>query len=308
MIINNNKKMLEEKFSDEKALEDYIVENLYTCLGLKYIDRQFNINNGEYIFDIVGYDEDNSSFVIIELKNTKNPYLFDQGVNYLRIMLENKAELVLKYNNKFKKNKDINSFNWEESRLIFISPEFKKEQIGSLNWIDLPIDLYKITKYKGNVVELNHIEKTGTAQLNTFSKGKNKRNSSSTISIIGKELKVYTEDTLLKEKKVNENIQDIYYDIRDRILDLGNIDIKVTKLYVAFKGNSNIADIEFRKEKLIVFINLKKGKLNDPFHLAKDISETGAHGNGDYCIEVSKKEDIKNVLELIKQSYQEHKK
>ena len=54
-------------------------------------------------------------------------------------------------------------------------------------------------------------------------------------------------------------------------------------------------------------INLRKGELNDPQGLARDISVTGHHGNGDYQIQISTDDDLEYVLSLIKQAYKKQK-
>ena len=53
---------------------------------------------------------------------------------------------------------------------------------------------------------------------------------------------------------------------------------------------------------------MKKGTLNDPLNIAKDISDIGHWGNGDYCITIDKKDDIDNIIPLIKQSLKINKK
>ncbi|MBU1423734.1 MAG: hypothetical protein KKG06_11275 [Bacteroidetes bacterium] len=60
------------------------------------------------------------------------------------------------------------------------------------------------------------------------------------------------------------------------------------KQYIAFRTKTNITDIVVLKKSLKVFLNLPKGKLNNPKKLSRDISEVGHWGNDDYQIQVSK--------------------
>ena len=53
---------------------------------------------------------------------------------------------------------------------------------------------------------------------------------------------------------------------------------------------------------------MKKGSLNDPLKIAKDISNTGHWGNGDYCITINNEDEIDNIIPLIKQSLKVNKK
>ena len=91
-------------------------------------------------------------------------------------------------------------------------------------------------------------------------------------------------------------------------MDLGDIDIDVKKIYIAFKGRRNIADVEFYKNHITVFVNVKKGNLEDPLNILSDISNIGHHGNGDYCLDLYKIDDIDKIIPFIKKSYEINKK
>ena len=57
-----------------------------------------------------------------------------------------------------------------------------------------------------------------------------------------------------------------------------------------------------------MYINMKKGTLEDPLNITKDISNVGHWGNGDYCLFIDKRDDIDNAVPLIKQSVNFNKK
>ena len=74
------------------------------------------------------------------------------------------------------------------------------------------------------------------------------------------------------------------------------------KIYIAFKKDrKNIVDIQLLSKGLKIFINVRKGDLEDLKNLTKDISELGHHGNGDYQIVVSDTKHLEYVMSLIKQ-------
>lgn len=59
--------------------------------------------------------------------------------------------------------------------------------------------------------------------------------------------------------------------------------LKLTqKEVIAFRSKTNITDIVVLKKSLKIFLNLPKGKLDDPKKLARDISEVRHWGNDDY--------------------------
>ncbi|WP_317044070.1 DUF5655 domain-containing protein [Flavobacterium aquidurense] len=81
-----------------------------------------------------------------------------------------------------------------------------------------------------------------------------------------------------------------------------DIEIDPKKLYIAFKKNKNIADIVILKKGTKILINLKKGQLDDPKSLMKDISKIGYWGNGDYETIVSNTNNLEYIMSLVKQA------
>lgn len=67
-------------------------------------------------------------------------------------------------------------------------------------------------------------------------------------------------------------------------------------------------DVEAFKNYLVLTLNVKKGNLQDPFNIVEDISDIGHHGNGDYRVFIRSKDEIDNVIYLIKQSLKINKK
>ena len=295
---NNNGKLQrikEEGFNLEKEMQSLCEENMNQLFNLKFIASEFSVDN--FRIDTLAYDEETKSFVIIEYKNTKSYSVIDQGYSYLSNMLNNKAEYILQYITNTGKTILKSNIDWSQSRIFFVSPKYTKYQLESINFKDLPIYLYHIKKYKGNLIDLELITANDTsASINTVSSNEIKNQ-------VNKEVKVYTEDEHLR--KTNDKMLEIYHEIKDEILDFGdNTEIKVNKDYLAFTvNNQNFCDIILQKTQLKLFINLKKGELNDPKELMRDVSTIGHWGNGDYEIKINSKENIYDILSLIKQSY-----
>lgn len=85
-----------------------------------------------------------------------------------------------------------------------------------------------------------------------------------------------------------------------------SIEIVPNKQYIAFKASTNFVDLVPQKEKIKFWLNIKKGVLNDPFNLARDVSKIGHHGNGDYECNLSSSSDFINLMPLVKQSYNQN--
>ena len=297
MILQKNKILKKLDFENEKELQTYVENNMKEILGYKFITTEFSVDNCR--IDSLGYDEENKTFIIVEYKNIKNNSLVDQGYSYLALMLKRKEAFVLKYNNLTKSNYDIRDIDWSQARIVFISPFFSERQINATEFEGMPFDLIKAVKYENDIVEFDKLSKN--PNLKEEFKPKNKE----IQEVIG-EIKVYTEDYHLD--KTSERIKELYEILKSEILNLGDIDIEYKKFYIAFKGATNIVDAEIYNSKIKLFINMKKGTLNDQLNLTLDMSKVGHHANGDYAIEITSEEDIDNAIPLIKQSLKVNKK
>lgn len=100
----------------------------------------------------------------------------------------------------------------------------------------------------------------------------------------------------------------IYNRLRSKILELGDVVIEPKKLYLAFKRNTNVCDIQPQQAQIKITINMKSGELNDPRGIAKDMEtpHIGHWGNGDYELVLDNLNDIDYVMGLIEQSYRIH--
>ncbi len=297
MILKANKELKQKDFKNEKELQNFFENNIEAILGYKFIDTEFVV--GDFRIDSLAFDEESKSFRIIEYKNVKNHSLVDQGYTYLKLMLERKADFVLQYNIKTNSSLTAQDIDWSQSRIIFVSPIYTAYQLNATDFKNIPVDLVKVTRYEDDIIEIDFIKKTSNVKVQDIQM-------ESIQNDVNKEIIVYTEEDHLS--KVSDNIKRVYEELKTRILELDDIDVEAKKLYIAFKGIRNIADIELHKNKLKIYINMKRGSLNDPLKLTKDISGIGHWGNGDYCIIIDKKDDIDNVIPLIKQSLKVNKK
>lgn len=86
----------EKPFILEKEIQSLTEENLPAVLGLKFVKSEFAIN--KFRIDTLAFDSESKAFVIIEYKRDKNFSVIDQGYAYLSLMLNNKADFILEYN------------------------------------------------------------------------------------------------------------------------------------------------------------------------------------------------------------------
>ncbi|OBX47345.1 DUF5655 domain-containing protein [Haemophilus haemolyticus] len=284
----------QQKFKLEKDIQRLFEENLTLLSGYIFIRSEFSIKNSR--IDTLAFDPETKAFVIIEYKRQQNSSVVDQGISYLNLMLEYKADFIVEYNEKQKFPLKRNDVDWSQSKVIFVSPAFNDFQIQSTNFKDLPIELWEVNRFDNDIITLNIINKSKSApNIKAVSIEKNEE--FSTL----KEIKVYQESDHLSDK--SDFIQELYEDFKRGILNLDpDIEINTRKLYIAFKKDRNIADIRIQQKNLKIWINLPYGELDDPKNLAKNVSNTGHWGNGDYEITVESTQYLEYIMSLIKQA------
>ena len=86
----------------EKDIQKVFEANLYSIMGLELVKSEFTIKNKR--IDTLAYDAQACAFIIIEYKRDKNISVVDQGFTYLSLMLENKADFIVEYNESLKRN------------------------------------------------------------------------------------------------------------------------------------------------------------------------------------------------------------
>ncbi|MBE9468068.1 MAG: hypothetical protein IMY72_07075 [Bacteroidetes bacterium] len=289
----------EKTFKLEKEIQTLTEENLNTIFGLDFVKSEFALNN--FRIDTLAFDKDSNAFVIIEYKRDKNFSVIDQGYAYLSLMLNNKADFILEFNENLDKTLKRNDVDWSQSRVLFISPAFTNYQREAINFKDLPIELCEIKRFENNTVSYEQIQKSGAQEsIKTISKSDN------TINNVVKEIKVYSEQEHLEN--VNEEIVELYEKFKSAIQNLDNLEIKPKKKYIAFVSGHNVIDILPQKRALKMWINMNKGELDDSKNITRDVSTTGHWGNGDYEIQTNSDDDLEYILSLVKQSIKKNKK
>lgn len=287
-------KLAIDEFKLEKDLQKFVEENLEYLLDLQLVESEFSIEN--YRLDSLAFDKENKSFVIIEYKKGNSYSVIDQGYSYLSTVLNNKAEVVLEYNERMKNTLRRDEIDWTQTKVIFISQSFNKYQKDSLNFKNLPIELYEVKRYEGGLISFENIKGDNNAEdINVISK------MDTMIEAVSKEIKKYSIEDHTKDS--TEEIIELFEEFRERIeLIFPDIKIEPKKLYIAFKNDKkNLADFRLQKKQLKIWLNAKYGELDDFKKLATDVSKTGHWGNGDYQLQISDDKDIEYILSLIKQ-------
>lgn len=299
MIIysNTGNKLIQVKekpFKLEKEIQAIFESNLQNIMGLLFVKSEFTIKNKR--IDTLAYDKQTNAFIIIEYKRDKNYRVVDQGLTYLNLMLQNKAEFILTYNETLKDTLHSKDVDWSQSRVAFVSPSFTDDQISASDFKDFGIELWEIKQFENNTISINTIKKSSSAPSI-----KPLLENNDNLKEVKESIKVYTEEDHFNNG--SDYIIELYEKLKSSILNLTDgIEILPRKCYIAFKNRgANISDIEVQRKSLKIFINAKIGNLDDPKGLAKDVSNVGHMGNGDYQVQIENDKDLEYIMSLIKQ-------
>ena len=291
----------EKPFKLEKEIQNIVEKNLQTLLWLDFIKTEFSI--GTFRIDSLAFDSDKKSFVIIEYKRDKNFSVIDQGYAYLSLMLNNKAEFILEYNESKSGTLKRNDVDWSQSKVLFVSPNFTTYQKEAINFKDLPIELWEIKRFTNDTLSFEQIvNRSSKESIKTVS-------NSETITTVSKEIKVYSEQDHLEN--IEDDFLNIYAEIKEFLLSFGeDITIYPKKKTIGFKiGSKVFCDIVMQNKGIRLFLNAKKGTLKDPECITRDVSEVGHWGNGAYEVRFPLKSDTEMdyVFNLLRQTINKNK-
>lgn len=285
----------ESYFDKEKKLQNFTEANLQQLFGLEFVATEFNLEN--FWLDSLAFDSTTNSFVIIEYKKVENFSLMDQGQTYLNLVLDHKADVLLKYINVTKKTLDLKDIDWSQTRVIFIGPKFSTYQKRALS-PNLPFELWEVALYDGGLIEYDEIIPAGGIK-------KIEKKTQVLSGSAGKEIKTYTiEDHL---KNASEKTQDLFQKLREQILLLDpEIKEKPVSWYIGYQLKGyNIASIQIYTQESLM-INLAVENPIDPEKRLVTAPKSWQGWNKIPFRRFSLKNeaDIPYIMKIIEQSYQ----
>ena len=295
-------------FKLEKDIQNLVEENVETLFNLEFISSEFLV--GSFRLDSLCFDNETNSFVVIEYKKGSSYSVIDQGYSYMSIMLNNKSDFILEYIEKTGKSLKKGEVDFSQSRIIFISPSFNSYQKNSVNFKDVPFELWEIKKYSNGAVSLNQHLSSSKESIQKIEGGK-----SSIIKDVGKEVKSFEESD--HTRKTSKTMLEIWEVFKERLNELEGVEIVPKKLYITpMYGNKSIAFLWFQKNKIVIELNRgniktdgSKSKnyfvIDDPKRISTEGSWTYKNGvqGGIYKIHLDKNSDIEYAMFLVKQKY-----
>jgi predicted transport protein len=292
--IKNNlvKKIPPIKIGLEKDIQILFENSLDEILNITFLASEYSTSFGGRI-DSLGIDN-NGSPVIIEYKKGQNDNVINQGLSYLRWLLDYKADFEVLAS----KNKISVQIDWDSPRVICVAESYNKFDLDTADLLPMNIELLKYKIYENDVlvVDLETQQKVRISTSKVFAKKEK--------SELKEKIQYTLEDHL---SGMSKEVKKIFDELKERIISLDDNIIEEAKAkYIAYKLTTNFVDIVVLKDSLKLFLNIPSGSLNDPQNHARDLAKPkkiGHWGNGDYEVKITPDINLEEIFELIKQSY-----
>jgi hypothetical protein len=297
-------------FKLERDIQTLIEPNVEIFFGLKFIKSEFSVD--KYRIDTLCFNEETNSFVIVEYKKGSSYSVIDQGYTYLQLILNHKSDFLLVLSQYFNKVMNFEEVDWSQSKIIFVSPSYNSYQKDSVNFRDLPFELWEIKRYSNNSLILNQHHSNSKESIETLS-------SSSTSNIISSVNKEITPPKTIEFhlSKTSTELYEKWMELSEKINELDGVEIVPKNPYISVMVNGKtLAYFWFRKTNLRV--ELLRGNLNpdgskskgyftidDPKNITREGQwewKSGTKGTL-YIIELNKNTDLDYLMFLLKQKY-----
>ena len=276
----------------ERDVQCIFEASLHELLGVHFLASEYSTSFGGRM-DTLGID-DESNPCIIEYKKGQNENVINQGLSYLRWLLDHKDSFEKLCNEK----KVSTTIQWAAPRVICVAESYNKFDTDTADLLPINIELYRYKLYEDGLLTLDteNYQKVKLQDAPKFTTDSGKAEKLQETFTLDYHLAMASEET-----------KTLFESLKERILAIDTEIIEdPKKMYVAYKTTRNFVDVVFKKSKLKLYINMKTGTLDDPRGLARDVESPvhiGHWGNGDYEVEVTASTDLDYVMDLIQQSY-----
>ncbi len=271
-----------DHFKNEAALRDFCKENLEELLGIHFLDKEYRTTDDRYKIDTLAIDETNSP-VIIEYKWGQNDAILPQALAYLAWLRQNKPHFELLVADKLGKNLKV---NWISPRVILVSQGFDNRTVDAVQELDC-VELIKYTPYERDILYLETVFSPNKMQPLRERGGKQNE-------------EIY--DINYHLNRTNSDIKEIFAKLQEKIMLLPGVnEVADQKTGITYRTTKSFTRFQFGKS--YIDILLKEAKYRDPKTLVRDITsyEFGYKG----MIKIKLIDDVDDVFDLIKQSYEQ---
>ena len=288
-------KVLPMKVGLERDIQRLFEKNLEAILDIKFLASEYSTSFGGRI-DTLGIDN-NGSPVIIEYKRGQNYNVINQGLSYLRWLLDHKE----KFEALVREENDGVEIDWKSPRVVCVAESYNKFDLDTADLLPISIELYRYQMYDGDMLLLERASQP-KVKISTSGVFDMKESESKPFK---EKIQYSIEDHLTSASKKSKELFSIF---KEQVTALDDEVIEEPKAkYIAYKLTTNFVDVVIMKDGLKIFLNVPSGKLENPNGIARDLTQPkkiGHWGNGDYELKFEDESQIDAVMSLVRQSYE----
>jgi predicted transport protein len=275
----------------EKTLQTLMEKNLEAFLGVTLLASEYSTGkkHGGRI-DTLGIDE-NLSPVIIEYKRALNENVINQGLFYLDWLLDHRAEFALLAMKK--RGNDVEAkIGWAGTRLICIAADFTKYDEHAVGQINRNIELLRYRSFGDDLLLLELVNVTSGSPQEPAGGGAPK-------AAVYKGVADYIQ-------QAPPGLSDLYHALDAFLVALGDVQVSVTKQYVAYRRIKNFACVEVhpQSKKLLVYVKVNPDGVALEPGFTRDVRKIGHFGTGDLEVTLTSEADFEKAKPFLEQSYE----
>ena len=142
------KKIVARELDLERNLQELFENNLEEILDIIFLAHEYSTSFGGRI-DTLGIDK-NGSPCIIEYKKNQNDNVINQGLSYLRWLLDHKADFEILCQSK----KLSIEIDWDSPRVICIAGSYNKFDLDTADILPINVELLRYRIYDDEILYL----------------------------------------------------------------------------------------------------------------------------------------------------------
>ncbi len=302
MFKKHNNKLSQVKefaFKKEKDLQKLTEDNLETIFGLEFVATEYQVQN--LFIDTLAFDKETNTFVIIEYKRDRSFSVVDQGFSYLSLMLNNKADFILAYNEVKNTSLKRTDIDWTQAKIIFVARSFTAHQQNAINFKNMPFELWEAVQFENDLIQYRQLEVSDSAESLEQMK-----NIGGETKKVAREVRKYTEEDLVG---ISGQSHDLYFLLKDEILKIyPELISNPKKVYIGFQIADNWRNIfsvnKIRDGLIMHFTRSTPKNFDDPQKKLKLYEKAREYYNQDMTnLEIKNEKDIRYAILMIQQAY-----
>ncbi len=288
----SNRKLLpveQTNFVSEKELQSLIEANLGPVFNCRFVASEFS-TGAQHAgrIDTLALSEDNNP-VIIEYKKVESSELINQSLFYLAWIHDHKGDFHIAVQKSLGNDVKV---DWSDVRVICLAPNYKKYDLHAVQVMGANIELWRYRLFKNSCLYLEEVfQKTISTSPEIPVDKSPVMVAAGKKAALTRATGVYTFEEHVSGKP--EAIKEMVFDLREYIMNLDSAMEEVPKkFYVAYKISQNIVCLEVRTQKIILYLKLNPKEVPNPPIIARDVSNIGHYGTGDFEVTVASANDV----------------